>query len=114
MIASDETDREHIALILEMIAHIDRRLGHLSAADFETDRDEIDLTAYRLAVIGETTQRLSAALKQRHPEILWQAIYAMRNIIVHNYAGSDPVHIWRVATTSLAALAAVCRVELSP
>ncbi len=77
-------DFHRLDLILQMISHLRRRLKPLSLRAFLGDVDEIDLTSFRLAVIGELTSKLDPALKARHPEIQWQAIYAMRNIIVHD------------------------------
>ena len=38
-------DEDRLELILELIAHIDRRLEGVSRVQFAADRDEIDLTA---------------------------------------------------------------------
>lgn len=113
MVPDDETDIGHLELIVELIDHIERRLSKISEAVFEADKDEIDLTAYRLQTIGETTNKLTASLKGRHPEINWPAIYAMRNIIAHQYRSLRARNVWNVAMNSLAPLAAVCRAELN-
>jgi uncharacterized protein with HEPN domain len=98
--------------ILEMIGHIDRRLQDMSEAAFVRDQDEVDLTAYRLQVIGEATRKLSDVAKSRHPEIDWASIYAMRNIIAHDYGSIVPARVWLVADRELEPLAAACRVEM--
>lgn len=108
----DEADVGNLELILELIAHIKRRLTELSLEDFRKDKDEIDLTAYRPQVIGETTNKLTGKVKLRHPEINWPSIYAMRNIIAHQYQSLSPQNIWNVAVDSLEPLAVVCRMEL--
>ena len=105
-------DEAHLELVLELILHIERRLDDMPFDRFIVDRDEVDLTAYRLAAIGEATNRLSPALKSRHPEIPWAAIYGMRNIIAHEYGAVIPSRVWNVTTDHLDALAAVCRDEL--
>jgi uncharacterized protein with HEPN domain len=33
--------------------------------------------------------RLSAAVKDQHPEIPWTDIKGLRNVVVHNYFGID-------------------------
>ena len=107
-----ERDPVHIETVLELIGHIRRRLEDATRERFVQDRDEVDLTAYRLAAIGEATNRLSPALKERHPEIPWSAIYGMRNIVAHDYGSIVPVRVWNVVEDHLAALAAVCETEL--
>lgn len=47
---------------------------------FADDRNELDLTSFRLLHIGENTHRLSPELKARHPQIPWSAIYQLRNV----------------------------------
>ena len=106
-------DFHKLELILQMIGHLHRRLGPLSDRAFLADVDEIDLTAFRLAVIGETTAKLSAELKARHAAIDWLAIYAMRNIVVHDYAAVQPERLWAVFVNDIELLADVCRAELA-
>jgi uncharacterized protein with HEPN domain len=112
MAGADPRDAARLELILELIDHIERRLEEMTLPRFEQDRDEIDLTAYRLAAIGEATSRLSDGLKQRHPHIPWDAIYGMRNIIAHEYGAVIPERVWNVIGEPLDALATACRLEL--
>jgi uncharacterized protein with HEPN domain len=95
-----------------MIAHLRRRLSILSLAAFLTDVDEMDLTAYRLAVIGEMSSKLTAELKARHVTVGWLAIYGMRNIIVHDYEAIEGERLWAAYAHGLDELARVCRAEL--
>jgi uncharacterized protein with HEPN domain len=105
-------DFHRLELIMQMIGHLRRRLAPLSLRAFLGDVDEIDLTSFRLAVIGELTSKLSAALKSRHPHIDWPSIYAMRNIIVHDYGAIEPERLWAVFMKDIPTLAEVCRSEL--
>jgi uncharacterized protein with HEPN domain len=106
------TDFLHLDLIIRMIGHLHRRLSRLSANSFATDIDEVDLTAFRFAVIGEATTRLSGAVKERHANIPWSLIYGLRNIIVHDYDAVVPDRLWAVYANDLGALEAVCKTEL--
>jgi uncharacterized protein with HEPN domain len=105
-------DFHKLELIMQMIGHLRRRLQSISLRAFLADIDEIDLTSFRLAVIGELTSKLSAALKSRHPHIDWPSIYAMRNIIVHDYGAIEPERLWAVFAKDIASLAEVCGKEL--
>ena len=108
----NDRDIDRLELILELIDHVERRTDGIARAQFEADKDEVDLTAFRLAAIGEEANKLSHEIKARHPGIEWTEIYAMRNVIVHDYGKIDPVRVWRVLGTSLRTLAEVCRAEL--
>lgn len=106
-----DRDPDRLELILLLISDIDRRLGKLSIDSFLVDRDERDLTSYRLATIGEEAFKLSDALKERH-DLPWNEIYGLRNRVAHDYLGLNPRLIWNTARDGLAGLAAMCRIEL--
>lgn len=108
-----DRDPDRLDLILEMISHLHRRLGQATLTTLLTDCDELDLTAYRLAVIEETANKLTAELKVRHPHIAWRAMYTMRNIIAHDYGSIDPVQLWRTVERELDPSEAVCRAEVA-
>jgi len=48
-----------------------------------------------LTVIGEAINRLSPELRERHPEVPWQQIVAVRHRIVHAYFDLD----WQILRT---------------
>lgn len=112
MVLDRESDLEGCRLILELVQHIERRIGGMSLHAFRASKDEVDLTAYRLAVIGETTHRFSSDLKAKHPEMNWKAIYALRNYAVHAYLLLNEEKVWNAATFSLPPLKALCQFEL--
>ena len=76
------------------------------------DRDEIDLAAFRLSAIGEASRKLSDPLKARYPQINWAGIYAMLNVIAHDYGRIDDERVGLVTQNHLDELATVCRMEL--
>ena len=108
----DDRDWFHLRQVLRMVAMIDQRLKHLERALFLASRDEIDLTAFRLQVIGEAVRKVSDPLKERYPDVEWNRIVAMRNFIAHDYEGIEIKRVWSVATTKLDRLAQICRDEL--
>ena len=112
MIDPESRDWFHLRQMLRMIALIDQRLDNFVRVGFLADRNEIDLTAFRLQVIGEAVRKLSSGVKDAHPHIAWASIVAMRNFIAHDYEGIEIERIWRVATDYLSPLSEVCRMEL--
>lgn len=105
-------DPDLLELILEMITLLDRRLRDANLQLLIEDRDALDLSAFRLAVIGEAANKLTPELRARHPQISWAAMYKMRNVIAHDYGSIDPVQIWQTTQRDLEPLATVCRDEL--
>lgn len=105
-----ERDRARLAIILKIIGDLDRRLGGIDYPLFAEDGDEQDLTAFRLSVIGENANKLSDALKGRHPGLPWRAMYAFRNLVSHEYAMLVPRFVW-AAVQELEPIRAMCHAE---
>jgi uncharacterized protein with HEPN domain len=105
-------DKARLETILRLIANLDRRLGGMDFVTFASDSDEIDLTAFRLAVIGENANKLSDAIKTRNPSLPWKGMYGLRNLVSHEYAMIAPRFVW-AATQELQAIRAMCHAELT-
>jgi uncharacterized protein with HEPN domain len=105
-------DADGLRIILLLIDHLHRRLAPLTFDQFEKDVDEVDLTAFRLAHIGETAKSLSEDLRARHRQIPWRAMYDMRNVLTHDYAAMLPERLWTTAREQLDELERICREEL--
>lgn len=93
-----DRDGLHLALIAETIADIERRMQQTDLVSFLSDRDEQALTAFRLSIIGENANKLSAELKARHPDLPWQDMIGFRNIVSHEYHRVSPDRVWDAAT----------------
>jgi uncharacterized protein with HEPN domain len=104
-------DRDYLEHILRASEAIER-----SAAGgrdrFLADEDAFDAGLRRLHTIAESTQRLSAELKERHPEIPWGSIAGFRNRIAHAYMDVDPDLVWSVIQDELPALVRLAGGEL--
>src|SRR5579864_7916065 len=66
-------------------------------------RDEVLPAAvlHHLTVIGEAINRLSAELRERHPEVPWRQIIAVPHRIVHAYFDLDLQILWDAATDDI-------------
>ena len=53
---------------------------------------------HHLTVIGEAINRLSPAIREKHPEVPWRRIVSVRNRIVHGYFDLDWQILWVAAT----------------
>jgi uncharacterized protein with HEPN domain len=65
-----------------------------------------------IEIISEASRHLTDEMKARHPEIPWQKVAAIGNVLRHNYEKIAAPVIWKLAQTDLPALEKVCRVEL--
>ncbi|MBI1747780.1 MAG: DUF86 domain-containing protein [Acidobacteria bacterium] len=93
-------DRVYLQDILEAIERIEK---YAARGRQEFDRDELIQTwvIYYIQIIGEATRKLSQGFRAKHPEIPWQQIAAMRNILVHDYFQIDVDEVWSVVETDL-------------
>ena len=63
-----------------------------------------DAVLRNLHILSESTQRLSDALKAKHPEMDWFSIAGFRNVIVHDYLGIDLAQVWEIVKKDLPGL----------
>jgi len=82
-------------------------------------RDEVLPAAvlHHLTVIGEAISRLSPELRERHLEVPWRQIMAVRNRIVHAYFDLDWRILWDAAVDDVPSLrrqaAAILKAEFA-
>jgi uncharacterized protein with HEPN domain len=112
MNAGPEADGLYLDRIVEVVTLIRHALDSVSEPQFLGNRTLGDATALRLGAIGEISRKLSPDLKARNPNVPWERMYKLRNIVAHHYDQLDYRIIWEVATTALDALLAACRAEL--
>ncbi|MCJ7797898.1 MAG: DUF86 domain-containing protein [Thermoleophilia bacterium] len=63
---------------------------------FSHDVKTQDAVLRNLQTLAESTQRLSEAVREAHPEVEWRAISAFRNVLVHDYLGIDLERVWEI------------------
>jgi uncharacterized protein with HEPN domain len=56
---------------------------------------------HHLTVIGESASQLSDQFRERHPEVPWRQIIAVRHRIVHAYFELDWQTLWEAASTDV-------------
>ena len=55
----------------------------------------------QLLVIGEAANHVSVKFGEAHPEIPWQQMIGMRNVLAHEYGEIKVDRIWNAATVSV-------------
>ena len=109
----EERTPEWLDHMIELIDLVEDELRNITLGQFAESRSIRDLTAFRLAQIGELAKKLPEALRNAHPQIDWTAMRSMRNYIVHEYHRIDWKIVFVTATTKLTALRSVCVDELA-
>lgn len=92
--------------ILESIQWIEKDSQNLSEEEFFEFRNvpTQDAVIRRLEIIGEAIRSLPNDLKRKYPEIPWQDIMDMRNILIHKYFGVDLNLVWGVIKKDIPSL----------
>ncbi|KKJ00248.1 HepT-like ribonuclease domain-containing protein [Prochlorothrix hollandica] len=89
-------DKDSVTDILEAIEEILVSMGGVSFAQLSANREKQAAILYFVIIMGEATKRLSKNFRASHPEIDWQGIAGMRDILAHQYDRVDIQVIWDV------------------
>ena len=92
----DEIIRDNLQIILESIVLIESRFSKINSADDLVSSAGgvliLDAIAMRLQVVGELLKKISKMDKsflENYPEIEWDKIMRLRDIVSHHYAKVD-------------------------
>jgi len=96
--------REFIFYLEDMLQSMQRIEEYLHGLDFEkfkTTYIVVDAVVRNFEIIGEATKNIPADIQKKYPEIPWQKMYRLRNLIAHEYFGIDYEMIWEIAKNNL-------------
>lgn len=93
-------DATYLRHILDAIAKIDRYAA-VGQERFFAEPQWQDAVIRQLEIIGEATKRVSAGLRDQHPEIAWRRMAGLRDMLIHNYMGVDLEVVWGVTQQTL-------------
>jgi len=73
---------------------------------FLQDTQRQDSVIRRIEIIGEAARRISPQTRTAYPDIPWNAMIGMRNLMIHAYDDVDLQTVWRTVQHDLPALIA--------
>lgn len=82
--------------------------------DYVGDRMLRGAVERHLEIVGEAGGRISRPFREEHPEIPWQQIIGLRNVLAHDYGEIKNDKIWAVATESIPPLIEALRPLIPP
>lgn len=103
---------DYLNHMIQAVLQINEYLADVSELDFLNSRLLQDGVVRNLEVIGEAANNVTKKFPefaQAHTEIPWEAIYYMRNRVIHGYARIDYELVWQVISKDLPALYAQLR-----
>ena len=87
-------DNAHLEDILEAAKAIRRFTDGVSREEFKSNEEKYEAVNRKFEIIGEAARRLSPEAKNLFPEVPWNLITAMRNILIHDYDDVDLDVVW--------------------
>jgi len=87
--------------ILESINLIEDYIKDKSKLDFLSSRQLQDSIIRRIEIIGEAVKNVASDIKEKNPNIPWNEVVGMRDILIHQYFGVDLDLTWDVINEDL-------------
>jgi uncharacterized protein with HEPN domain len=92
---------DYIDDILTAISDIEAFTKNMSYRTFSKDKKTINAVIRSLEVLGEATKRIPKPVRQKYPEIPWNKMAGMRDVLIHDYMGVDLKTVWKVTQERL-------------
>nr|WP_290228256.1 DUF86 domain-containing protein [Trichocoleus desertorum] len=67
-----------------------------SREQLEADLRSQSAILYQIAIMGEATKRLSREFREQYPNVPWDDVAGMRDVIAHQYDRIDLDIVWQV------------------
>ena len=99
-------DKSSLIDILNACESIERYIQNKTLDDFERDEMLQDAVIRKIEILCEASNRVSEEIKNRFPDLPWDKMRAMRNILIHMYDELDLNIIWDTITKDIPQLKA--------
>jgi uncharacterized protein with HEPN domain len=95
--------------LLEMCRRIRDYTAGLDAASFAADGRTVDAVLRNLEIAGEAVKNLPPEVLAMAPEVPWQKVVRLRDLLAHAYHRIETAVIWRIVQDDVPVLEAVAR-----
>lgn len=97
-------DTEYLLDILEAAKLASAYVEGKTREQFFKDSQCQDAVIRRLEIIGEAARRISGETKAKLPDLPWQGMIRMRNLMIHEYDSVDLAIVWDTVLNHLSVL----------
>lgn len=87
--------------ILKSIQKIETYIEGMTAIQFKKNELVIDAVVRNFEIIGEASKNILPSTRRLYPDVPWDQMSGMRNILIHEYFGVDVTTVWHTAKTHL-------------
>ena len=84
-----KNDAYYIQRICHDLQFIVKYMKNVDIEELQENEILLDSMMFRMIQLSENVKKLSEEYKRKRPEIPWNAIYGLRNRIVHDYGNVD-------------------------
>ena len=98
--------------ILGAIAAIGSYTGGMTRESFTVDRRTVDAVMHNIMILGEAAGGIPDDVAIRHPDMPWDKMRAIRNVVVHAYFGIRKEILWETIQHDLPPLVPLLRAVL--
>ncbi len=93
--------QQRIHDMIVALEDIQRLAAGKTAADLATERTTYLAILYNFVVVGEAAREVPGEVCELHPEIDWDGMRGMRNVLTHKYFGVDEARVHRAIVESV-------------
>ncbi len=100
-------NNKNLAYLGDVLDAIKRIEGYLRGVDKDAFQENLmmqDAVMHQIEIIGEASNNISEEFQERHLELPWMQMRAIRNKIVHDYREVNLNIIWDTAKNDLPSL----------
>lgn len=97
-------DSAYLSDILEAAKAIRRFVNGVTKEAFLANEEKYEAVNRKFEIIGEAARHLSPEIRKQFPDVPWQLITAMRNILIHDYDDVDLNVVWATTQDDLPSL----------
>src|SRR3989344_9125594 len=87
--------------ILESIKNIKEFTKGLNKEKFLKNKLKQSAVIRQIEIIGEAVKNIPSSFRDKHPEIQWNKIAGMRDVIIHGYFSIDLDAVWNAIESDL-------------
>lgn len=92
---------DYIDDIMTAISDVEQFTRNMTYESFAADKRTINAVIRSLEVLGEATKLIPSTIRKKYPDIPWNKMAGMRDVLIHDYMGVDLKTVWKVATERL-------------
>jgi uncharacterized protein with HEPN domain len=90
-----KSDRTYLLHNRDAIERIEQYASH-GHESFLNEPHWQDGIARQLEIVGEATKHLSGEFRKTHPQVPWQRMAGLRDVLIHDYMGVDLEAVWDI------------------